>query len=146
MKWIIRASDKSYRAAIAHEANEGRLPIARLTFGFVTGHGWGFVHPWEQKALFPAKGTINSFNHPRSKHERFIIWRVWPTDWLMEFKHPNHGYYIAGRYWWGWVWRESWGYRLWFWPRFRWALLDPDIVTNDPGKADDWGEGDGEDW
>lgn len=143
MKWIIRASDGAYRAHIQDEA-DGRLPLAWLTFGSLTGHGWGFLHPWEQKAIFPAKGTPLGFGDPWRAHEPFWILRVRPLD--ASFKHANHDYYIEGRYWYGWAWREAWGKRWGFWPLARWVLLDPDIVTHDPGKADDWDERDGEDW
>lgn len=144
MRWILRASDRSYRQAIQDEANQGRLPLARLTFGYVSGHGWGFVHPWEQKALFPAKGKVAGIGNPLRHHEPFWILRIRTTQ--ASFKHPNHDYSIEGWYWHGWVWRASWGKRWGFWPRAKWALLDPDIVTYDPGKADDWGEEPGEDW
>lgn len=149
MRWILRASDRSYRQAIQDPGNEGRLPLARLTFGCVSGYGWGFVHPWEQQALFPGKGNVAGIGNPLRHHEPFWIlrWRrACPATSPVSFKHPNHDYFIEGWYWYGWVWRAVWGKRWGFWPRARWKLLDPDIVTHDPGKADDWGEQPGEDW
>lgn len=145
MRWIIKATNKSYRHHIADEANEGRLPLARLTFGYITGHGWGFLHPWAQKAIFPAKGTPLGIGDPRRSHEWFFILRV--SSQLAAFKHANHDYYIEGYYWHGWVWRVAWGKRWRFWPRMRWELLDPDPITDDPGRADDWGlDPEYEDW
>ena len=145
MRWLFRATNASYRATIADEASEGRLPFARVMFGNLSGHGWGFLHPWEQKALFPEKGTPPGVMSPLRRHEPFIILRV--SSLLAAFKHANHSYTIEGYYWHGRVWRKSWGKRWGFWPRFRYALLDPDPVTHDPGKAEDWGTGpEYEDW
>lgn len=144
MRWILRASDRSYQEVIQDEANQGRLPLAWLTFGYVSGLGWGFVHPWEQQALFPGKGTRLGIGSYWRHHEPFWILRIRCEE--TTYKHPNHDWAIDGRYWWGWVWRPAMGKHWGFWPRARWALLDPDIVTHDPGKADDWGERAGEDW
>ena len=141
MQLFQRASDEAYREAIQDAANDGRLPLARLTIGFITGRGWGFLRPWEQKAIFPAKGTPAGFRNPDRAHERFWILRVRraaPATSPVSFKHPNHDYFIEGWYWYGWAWRKAWGKRWGFWPLARWVLLDPDIVTHDPGKADDW--------
>ena len=143
MKRIIRATDQSYREHIQGE-DEGRLPLASLTFGKISGYGWGFLHPWEQQALFPAKGTPSGIGHPDRYHAPFIIFRWRSFNGV--YKHPNQDWYIEGRYWRGYVWRSEWGLRWGFWPKFRYALLDPDIITHDPGKADDWGERLGEDW
>ena len=40
MKRIIRVTDQSYRKHIQGQA-DGRLPLAWLTFGNISGHGWG---------------------------------------------------------------------------------------------------------
>ena len=134
MKLIIRATDRLYREHI-HDEADGRIPMARLMFGNLTGRGWGFLHPWAQKALFQAKGTQFAIGHVDRKHEPFIIlrWRSFEGA----FKHPNQDWYIEGRYWRGYVWRSEWGLRWGFWPKFRGVLLDADIVTHDPGKAGD---------
>ena len=135
MKRIIRATDQSYREHIQGE-DEGRLPLASLTFGKISGYGWGFLHPWEQQALFPAKGTPRGIGHPDRYHAPFIIFRWRSFNGV--YKHPNQDWYIEGRYWHGYVWRSEWGLRWGFWPKFKNELLDPDIVTHDPGQAEDW--------
>jgi hypothetical protein len=136
MKLRIRVNSQSFRAYIADEANAGRIPIARLKHGYVIGRGWGFLHPWEQQAIFPQKGTPAGWNTSARVHEPFWILRLWPT-WCAA-RHRNHDYDIEGRYWHGLVWRQSWGWRR-RWginlPNARRAFLDPDIVTNDPKKA-----------
>ncbi len=136
MRWIIHATPDKYRELIQDERNQGRLSLAWLTFGYLNGHGWGFLHPWTQLALFPGKGRYGSNVDPASIHDGFLIlrWRSFEAA----FKHPNHTWYIEGRYWRGWVWRAEWGLRWGFWPKFRYCLLDPDIVTDDPGQAEDW--------
>lgn len=144
MQLIMRATNANYRRVITDAANEGRLPMARFTFGYIKGLGWGFLHPWEQQAIFPGKGTLSGIGDPLREHEPFFILRV--SSLLAAFKHANQDYIIEGYYWHGWVWRKSWGKRWGFWPRFRYALLDPDPVTHDPGKAEDWGVKEGEDW
>ena len=123
MKLIIRASAKVYREHIQDESNQGRLPLAWLTFGSIAGHGWAFLHPWAQLVLFPAKGTRFGIGHPDRKHEPFFILRYRST-WRTEL-HPNHEYAIEGRYWYGLVWRRKWGWR----PRR--VLLDYDCITVD---------------
>lgn len=136
MKLLLRATDTSYRAAIGDEANQGRLPLARLTYGLVTGIGWGFLHPWAQQALFPAKGTPFGIGHPDRPHERFILVRLRPT--VRKVKHPRHAYAIEGRFWEGLAWRAKWGKRFGV-PRFRRVLLDPDRIDSDPNANDDYG-------
>lgn len=155
MKRLQHATDATYRKAISverdldadehdpHELDAGRLPMARFTWGYVSGLGWGFLRPWEQQALFPAKGSQRGIGNSDRHHEPFWILRVRGFDGA--FRHRNHDYVIEGRYWQGWVWRASWGKWWQFW-RARWKLLDPDNVTDDPGKADDWGEREGETW
>jgi hypothetical protein len=123
MRWIIRATDKAYRELIHDEANEGRLPLAWLTFGYVTGHGWGFLHPWAQQAIFPTKGSIAGIEHPDRQHDAFFILRLRP-HWR-EAHHQNYEHPIEGRYWYGLAWRRRWG-PCW---RARWALLDYDRIT-----------------
>ena len=138
MRWLFRATDESFRKAIRNERNEGRVPMARLIYGYVSGHGWGFLRPWEQQALFPEKGTVGGVGHPDRHHQRFWILRLKPTQ--RRLRHRNHDYFIEGRYWHALVWRSGWGYRwryLWRWRR---AIVDPDMVTDDPGKAEDWRE------
>lgn len=143
MRLIQRATDSSYREAIQHEENQGRFPIAFLTCGYVSGLGWGFLRPWEQLQLFPEKGTLGGVEHADRHHQRFWILRVWPIR--TSAKHPRHSWEIEGRYWEGLVWRHSWGKRFGIW-RARRAFLDPDIVTHDPQRADDWGSKPGEEW
>lgn len=143
MKLLQRANNKTYRKAISDEANGGRLPIARLIIGNIEGHGWGFLHPWDQIAVFPSKGTPGGFRDPMRHHERFWILRL--SCRHMSLRHRNHDYDIEGRYWQGLVWRESMG--PWWKPwRAKRKMLSPDIVTYDPQKADDWGDRPGEDW
>ncbi len=42
---VFHVTDKSVRAAMAEDHDTGRIPRAWLTFGEVSGHGWGFVPP-----------------------------------------------------------------------------------------------------
>jgi len=147
MIWLLRASDDVYRKAIRNPANHGRLPLAWLTSGYVSGRGWGFVAPWAQQALFPGKGTLAAVGNPRRHHDRFWLLRVRPQR--MTVTHPSVDWPITGRYWYGLAWREAFGYRRILGlriPRVRWVLLDPDQVTRDPGRAEDWGSRAGEDW
>jgi hypothetical protein len=131
MRLIVHATDTEYRRVIRNPLAHGRLPHAWLTFGYVRGAGWGFVHPWAQIALFPGKGTLRPINphgftdkggarkvrDPERDHDTFFLLRLLPT-WRSE-QHRNHETPIEGRYWWGLAWR-----RRWRWPR--WVLLDPD--------------------
>lgn len=132
MKLLQRADRDAYRAIIVDERAQGRLPIAMLTFGNIFGHGWGFLQPWAQLAVFPNKGTHAGVGDPERLHEPFWILRLRPT-WTRA-KHRNMDWEIEGRFWLGLAWRKSWGYRrLWrvipIW-RFRPCLLDPDIVKD----------------
>lgn len=147
MKILQRANREAYRALIKNEFNQGRLPLAWVTVGYIHGHGWGFLHPWAQLAIFPAKGTPAGSGNRERIHDRFWLLRLWPT-WRSE-RHRNMSWAIHGRFWHGLAWREAWGWRqlgpLRI-PRARRVLLDPDIVTRNPGKADDWGSRPGEGW
>ncbi|HVJ24864.1 MAG TPA: hypothetical protein VM756_13105, partial [Burkholderiales bacterium] len=88
---------------------------------YVPGHGWAFLPPWAQLAVFPEKGTETGVGHPNRHHERFAIVRVFPV-W-MSARHRNHEEAVAGRYWWGLAWRASW-------QKPRLVLLDPDRVRD----------------
>ncbi len=128
MRLVIRVSDKVYRDHIQVDANEGNLPLAWLLHGHIVGHGWGFLRPWAQQAIFPLKGSYGGIDHPDRKHEPFWILRLWPRRTVAT--HKNQIWAIEGRYWWGLVWRKSWGKRRGIW-RARWAFLDPDIISKD---------------
>lgn len=142
MRLIIRASDEAYREHIQDEENAGRLPLAWLTFGNINGHGWGFLQPWAQQTIFPAKGSPRGIGHPDRQHEPFWILRLLPLNGVG--KHKNQDYLIEGRYWFGLAWRKNWGKRWGIW-KARGCCLDPDIIRYDPGQSEDWGEGAGED-
>ncbi len=123
MKLIVWATPARSREYIQDEANEGRLPLAWLTFGYLNGHGWGFLHPWAQQAIFPSKGRWGSDVDPASIHDAFLILRYWPA-WGSHC-HPNHEHPIEGRYWRAIVWRRRWGRR----PRL--AMVDYDCISVD---------------
>jgi hypothetical protein len=111
------------------EGSNGRYPLAWWTYGYLKGHGWGFLPPWAQLAIFPEKGTQDGIGHPHRMHEPFAIVRVFPV-W-MTARHRNHEYAVSGRYWWGLAMRTSW-------LRPRLVLLDPDKVRpveRVPGKV-----------
>lgn len=117
MRLICRVTDLRYRRVIRNANNHGRFPAAWLTFGHVSGHGWGFVQPWAQIALFPEKGSPADYTrNPARKHQPFCLLRLWPT-WRSE-RHRNHGHPVEGRYWWSLAWRRPWR-------RPRLVLLDP---------------------
>lgn len=118
---------------VRHYLGQGeRVPLARLTFGLVSGFGWGFLRPWQQLAVFPEKGTPAGIGHRHRHHERFWIRALVPHDGTE--RHPRHSWTVTGRYWEGVAWRASWRY-----PRM--VLLDPDIITADThprGSYGDW--------
>ena len=121
MRLFIHATDETYRQHIADELNQGRLSLARLTFGEISGHGWGFVGPWAQQALFPHKGTYAGVGGRARRHEQFALCRVWQT-WTVAH-HPNHRYPVHAYYAYGIAWRRSWG-KWWNPACWRWVLLD----------------------
>jgi hypothetical protein len=117
MRLICNVSDVRYRRMIRNPKNQGRFPPAWLTCGMVSGHGWGFLQPWAQIALFPAKGTTADYTrNPDRKHQPFFLLRLWPT-WRSE-RHRNHADPVEGRYWLSLAWRRPWR-------RPRLVLLDP---------------------
>lgn len=118
---LVRVNASSYARIAADHFGDGRYPIAMVTRGYVKGHGWGFLQPWAQIAVFPEKGTEEGAYHPHRQHEAFAIVRVYPV-W-MTARHRNHEEEVGGRYWWGMVTRASW-------PRPRVCLLDPDKVRD----------------
>lgn len=122
---------ESYREAIQDEASMGRVPMARLIWGYVEGKGWAFLRPWEQLAMFPEKATVAGIYSPRRKHVRFWIRRLRPVQGI--YRNQMHLYPVTGRFWRGVAWRDGWR-------RPRLVLLDPDIVDDDPNAHADYGE------
>lgn len=118
MRLIIRASDEAYSKHIQNEDNAGRLPLAWITWGSITGRGWGFLGPWTQQAIFPHKGKPGSGSVPGRLHEPFLV-VCFRRRWGFAH-HRNHAHEILGRFGYGLVWRKSWGFRP------RWARLDPE--------------------
>ncbi len=126
MRFRLKVTPSSWRKVAAHQDGDGRYPLAWMTYGYVKGHGWGFLQPWAQVAIFPEKGTEAGAGHPHRKHESFAIVRVFPV-W-MTAKHRNHDDPVSGRYWWGLAMRASW-----LKPRL--VLLDPDKIRPVDRKA-----------
>jgi len=148
MRKILRATPQAFKQARRDRHMHGRLPLAWLTFGYLEGHGWAFLAPWAQEALFPGKGRLQAVGSPYRQHDWFFLLRV--RSRVEEVQHPACSWPIAGRYWYGFAWREAWGYRRILGPLklpcVRWVRLDPDRIDRDPGKAEDWGTRPGEDW
>ena len=69
--------------------SQGRILLARFTWGHISGLGWGFLHPWQQLALFPDKGTQAGIGHPDRFHERFFSAR--PVAVHRQPAAPAHG-------------------------------------------------------
>lgn len=128
----LKVNGTVFRRVIADAHYNGRLPLARCTWGFVDGLGWGFLPPWAQLAVFPEKGTQAGIGHRHRQHEPFFVRALVPIEGWMS--HPRMAWSVKGRYWEGVVWRASWGRQI------RRCLLDPDIVeeTTHPGRYDDW--------
>ena len=126
MKWIQHATPATYRAAIQDERNSGRMPPAWLLWGMIEGNGWSLLQPFDQLAVFPNKGSLGGVGDPAREHEPFVILRLW-RSWATR-KHRTHFERTIGRFYWGLVWRRSWGLRI------RWSLLNPDVFVDADGQ------------
>ncbi len=116
---FFRVTRDSVRAACQFEKNEGRIPRAFITWGFLTGHGWKFLPPWCQKA-------IGRHDDPRrvgekapagEHHAPFIIIRLWSrietrNHFLPQSRHAR----IRCRFYRALVWRYD--------RRWRWTWVD----------------------
>lgn len=88
---------------------EGRIPNAWLTFGNVSGTGWGFLPPWCQQAMgrHDRPGEYCKWR----LHAPFIILKLRSFLDLRPHFFPTCQYGVYGRFYKAIVWRKGLGWR-----------------------------------